>query len=100
LAEFRIRGWELVVANVSPGALERLRRIATRVTEISTGRYTVELPLSETPEQMIPAVVDSGASIISLNPLQDTLEDFFVQRVAEAGAGARAESAEGGDARR
>lgn len=100
LAEFRIRGWELVVANVSPGALERLRRIATRVTEISTGRYTVELPLSETPEQMIPAVVDSGASIISLNPLQETLEDFFVQRVAEAGAGARAESAEDGHARR
>jgi hypothetical protein len=26
---------------------------------------------------------------VSLNPLRDTLEDFFLQRVAEAGAGAR-----------
>ena len=31
-----------------------------------------------------------GIGLVSLNPLQDTLEDFFLQRVAEAGDGARA----------
>jgi ABC-2 type transport system ATP-binding protein len=100
LAEFRIRGWELVVANVSPAALERLRPLAVRITEISTGRYTLELPLSDGPERTMPAIVECGVSIISLNPLRETLEDFFVQRIAEAGAGARAEAAEGGHAGR
>src|SRR5918993_505571 len=41
LAEFRIRGWELVAMNVSALALDRLRPIATRLTEISSGRYTI-----------------------------------------------------------
>ncbi len=100
LAEFRIRGWELVVANVSPSALERLRPIATRLTEISSGRYTVELPLSETPEGLVTMLAGAGASIVSLNPLRDTLEDFFVQQIAAAGAGARAEAGEGGHAGR
>lgn len=95
LAEFRIRGWELVVANVSPAALERLRPVATRLTEISAGRYTVELPLTASPERLIPALADGGATLVSLNPLRETLEDFFVQRIAEAGAGARGETAEG-----
>ncbi|MEX1128026.1 MAG: ABC transporter ATP-binding protein [Vicinamibacterales bacterium] len=100
LAEFRIRGWELVVANLSPAALESLRPAATRVIEIGTGRYTIDLPLSETPEQVLPAIAAAGASVVSLNPLRETLEDFFIQRVAEAGAEARGEAAAGGHAGR
>ena len=98
LAEFRIRGWELILANVPPAALERLRPVATRIVEISSGRYTIELPLSEAPEQVIPAMAAAGASVVSLNPLRETLEDFFVQRIAAVGAGARAEAAGGGHA--
>ena len=100
LAEFRVRGWELVVTNVSSATLERLRPIASRLTEISTGRYTVELPLTEAPEPVVSMLAGAGASIVSLNPLRDTLEDFFVQRIAEVGAGARAGSLEGGHAGR
>src|SRR5688500_7248331 len=44
LAEFRIRGWELVVANLPAAALEPLRAAATRVIEIGPGRYTIDLP--------------------------------------------------------
>ena len=94
LGGFGIRGWELIAANVSAAALERLRPVATRLTEISPGRYAVELPLSQPPEQMIPALAGSGASIVSLNPLRETLEEFFVQRIAEAGAGARGDASE------
>jgi ABC-2 type transport system ATP-binding protein len=100
LAEFRIRGWELVVANLSAAALESLGPAATRVVEIGAGRYTIDLPLSETPEQVLPAIAAAGASVVSLNPLRETLEDFFVQRVAEAGAEARGEAAAGGHAGR
>jgi ABC-2 type transport system ATP-binding protein len=98
LAEFRIRGWELVAMNVSAPALERLRPIATRLTEISSGRYTIELPLTETPERAVTMIAAAGASIVSVNPLRDTLEDFFVQQIASVGAGARAEGSESGHA--
>jgi hypothetical protein len=36
----------------------------------------------------------AGATLISLNPMRETLEDFFMQRVAEMGKGARAPLAE------
>ena len=89
-----------MVANLSPTALESLRPAATRVIEIGNGRYTIELPLSATPEQVLPAIAAAGASVVSLNPLRETLEDFFVQRIAEAGAGARDDAAAGGHAGR
>ena len=36
----------------------------------------------------------AGAALISLNPMRDTLEDYFMKRVAEMGVGARAALAE------
>jgi len=95
LAGLTCRGWELVVANLPPAALERFGPRTARVTEIGAGRYALELPLAETPERVIPEIVSTGASVVSMNPLRDTLEDFFVQRIAEAGAGGRAETSEG-----
>ena len=100
LTEFRIRGWELVLEHVSAAALERLRPLATRVTEISSGRYTLELPLTQAPAEVVPLAAAVGASIVSLHPLRDTLEDFFMERIAAAGAGARAAEAAGGHAGR
>ena len=43
-------------------------------------------------------LIASGATLISLNPLRDTLEDYFVRRVAEVGEGARAAGKAGPDA--
>jgi ABC-2 type transport system ATP-binding protein len=94
LAEFEIRGWELVVSNMSPAAIERIRPATTSITEIGPGRYTLELPLAQAPERLIPEIAVAGASVVSLNPVRDTLEDFFMQRVAEAGRGARADTGE------
>ena len=36
---------------------------------------------------MLAELVATGAQLVSLNPVRDTLEDFFVQQVAEAGSG-------------
>src|SRR5690606_37890717 len=66
LAEFEARGWEVVVANVGPAALDRVRPMASRVTAISPGRYTLELPLSVTPERAIPDLASAGATIVSM----------------------------------
>ncbi len=94
LAEFEARGWEIVASNLAPEAVERLRPLTTRITEIAAGRYTLELPLSQAPEQIVPQIAATGASVVSLNPVRETLEDFFVRRISEAGEGARTESVE------
>ncbi|HXW04688.1 MAG TPA: ABC transporter ATP-binding protein [Vicinamibacterales bacterium] len=86
---FQVRGWELVVADLAPHVLEAVSRRARRVTPIAHGRYALELAAEEVPEEAIRNLGAAGARLVSLNPIRDTLEDFFVRRVAEADAGAR-----------
>jgi len=95
---FEIRGWELVVSEVSPEMVDRVRPAVRRVTEISPGRYTFTLPTEAPPDRLLSELIAGGAKLISLNPLHDTLEDFFLKRVAEAGEAARA-AGEGSRAR-
>ena len=89
LTEFRVRGWELVVANLPDEALERVRPATTRIVRIGAGRYSLELSPASPPDRILAELVAMGASVVSLNPLRETLEDFFVERVAGAGADAR-----------
>jgi ABC-2 type transport system ATP-binding protein len=100
LAEFDVRGWELVVANLAPHVLEQVRPSTTRIVEIGPGRYTLELSLAKPPDRILSELVASGASVVSLNPVRATLEDFFVQRVGEVGTGARAAGTGDNGARR
>jgi len=92
LVELKVRGWELAVDNLSPEVLARVRPSVRQVTEISPGRYVLELSLEQTPERLLGELLSTGATVVSLNPLRDTLEDFFMQRVAEAGPTARTPS--------
>jgi ABC-2 type transport system ATP-binding protein len=95
---FQVHGWELVIDNLQPEVLARIRRQLTRSTEISPGRYALDLPLDPSPERLLSELTATGAVLVSLNPLRDTLEDFFVRRVAEIGEGARAGRQDGADA--
>jgi ABC-2 type transport system ATP-binding protein len=92
---FEVRGWELVVSDLTPEVLARLGSVVRRATEISPGRYALELSVEQSPERILTDLTAAGAKLVSLNPLRSTLEDFFVKQVAEAGAGARASFAEG-----
>jgi ABC-2 type transport system ATP-binding protein len=87
---FEIRGWELVIADLRPDVLARITGQLQKTTEISPQRYALELPLQVAPERMLADLTATGARLVSLNPIRDTLEDFFVRRVAEVGEGARA----------
>jgi ABC-2 type transport system ATP-binding protein len=78
---FEARGWEMVVARVDDGCLARLGARVRRVIPIGEGRYTLELPLQPPPEHLLRDLTASGAELVSLNPIRETLEDFFVQRV-------------------
>jgi ABC-2 type transport system ATP-binding protein len=91
---FQVHGWELVMSNVTAEMLGRVAPALNRATEISHERYALELSLEQRPEQVLTELTAAGATLISLNPMRDTLEDFFMKRVAEMGAGARAPLAE------
>ncbi len=86
---FQVRGWELVVDSLDPHVFDRVRGVVSRATEISPGRYALDLALDQKPEQMLSDLSAAGARVVSLNPLRETLEDFFVERVAAMGDGAR-----------
>jgi ABC-2 type transport system ATP-binding protein len=96
---FQVRGWELVISGLSADVLARVTPRVRRATEISPGRYSLELPLDESADRMLAELAATGAALVSLNPIRDTLEDFFMKRVAEMGAGARAPIAEESRAR-
>jgi ABC-2 type transport system ATP-binding protein len=85
---YEVRGWELVVGNVSVSTLERFASLATRITPVSENRCTIELPNTASPAAIIPELAAVGATIVSLNPLHTTLEEIFVRKV-QAAASAR-----------
>jgi len=86
---FQIRGWELVAANVSEPLVAALTPRATRLVKLAEGRFTIELPLDVAPDRILPELSAAGASVVSLNPVRETLEDFFVQQVSASDVQAR-----------
>ena len=85
---FRTRGWELVIAGVDDGTAARIRSRGTVAVRIGEDRYAFELPLDPPPERLVAELTAAGARLISLNPLRETLEDFFVERVTAPAAAA------------
>ena len=86
LVAFEIRGWELVVAGLTAATLEYARGLGqvVRATPLGEGRYALELPLSAAPDQVLSSLTVRGARLISLNPVRETLEDYFVRQVGGA----------------
>ncbi len=87
LLAFGIKGWEVVVEGVEAEAVERLRAAAVRVTPIAERRFAMEFPATARPDLFMADIAAAGGSVVSVNPLRDTLEDFFMRQVAEHGQG-------------
>jgi ABC-2 type transport system ATP-binding protein len=96
LQHFAVLGWELVMSGVPAEALERVRARARQVQAIAGDRYVIDLPPDGKPEEMLRELIAAGATMVSLNPLRETLEDVFVRRVSEVGDGARGSERAGG----
>jgi ABC-2 type transport system ATP-binding protein len=79
---FQARGWELVMANLSDAAAAALGPRVRRTVRIGDGRYAFELPVDPAPDRLVAQLTVEGAQLISLNPIRDTLEDFFVRQVS------------------
>jgi ABC-2 type transport system ATP-binding protein len=85
LLAFSVKGWEIVVDRVGADALPRVRALHAKVTRIADARYAIELPAEARPEPILADLAADGAAIVTVNPLRDTLEDFFMRQVAEHG---------------
>jgi ABC-2 type transport system ATP-binding protein len=92
---FQARGWELVVTHLSETHLRSFEARAKSITRLGEGRYTIEIPFDPPPDRTVAELAAAGANLVSLNPIRETLEDFFVQQVA-AGPHAPAERTVGG----
>jgi ABC-2 type transport system ATP-binding protein len=98
---FHASGWEMVVAGVGDDLIASLGTHARRTVRLGDGRYMLELPLEPPPETLLGQLTAAGGHLVSLNPIRQTLEDFFVEQVTmpgvmatprgldEQGAGAR-----------
>ncbi len=86
---FELKGWELIVGGLSDEALRSLGGRARRVTPLAHGRFTFELEPAAEPERLMAELRGAGATIVSLNPVRETLEDYFVQQVNAAKPRAR-----------
>ncbi len=84
LVPFRIREWELVVANLPEPVMSTTAPRVNRMTALGGGRYQLIVPGDAAPEALIADLTAAGARAISLNPVRQTLEDFFVQTVRES----------------
>ena len=78
---FNARGWELVVAGASEPLIASVGSRARRSVRIGEGRFLLELPLDPPPEGLLGELTAGGAHLVSLNPIRETLEDFFVEQV-------------------
>lgn len=79
-----LKGWELVVANLPVETETLLAGRTRRVTRLSDGHALLELSSDVAPESLMHELARRGARTVSLNPIRETLEDYFVESVAAA----------------
>ena len=78
---FRASGWELVVAGAHEQLISTLGPRVRRHVRLGDDRYMLDLPLEPPPERLLGELTGAGAHLVSLNPIRQTLEDFFVEQV-------------------
>jgi ABC-2 type transport system ATP-binding protein len=82
----RMLGWEIVVDGLATTPeTARLGFTIQKVTKIDEQRYALEVAPHVKPEDAIAQVIGRSGRLVSVNPIRETLEDFFVRQVADAG---------------
>ena len=80
---FGVRGWELIVADIDDAIVDKYKPRISRALPIGGGRFALELPIETPPEKLLVELTADGGRLVSLNPLRETLENFFVERVEQ-----------------
>jgi ABC-2 type transport system ATP-binding protein len=84
MVDMQLRGWEVVVADLQDGAAQALRSKALRITRLGGNLHELQLPPEVSPERLIADLAPTGARLVSINPLRQSLEDVFVAHVSGA----------------
>jgi ABC-2 type transport system ATP-binding protein len=84
LVAFRLKGWELIVGGITDEVRAVLEPKVVAITPLAHGRYTIQLAPDDKPDRLMAELGARGASVESLLPLRDTLEDYFVQQIGAA----------------
>jgi ABC-2 type transport system ATP-binding protein len=88
MLEFQARGWELVMANVPGATAASLGARVRSAIRVGEDQYAFELPVDPPPDRLVAELTAGGGRLISLNPVRETLEEFFVKQVSTPEASA------------
>jgi ABC-2 type transport system ATP-binding protein len=84
MLEFTARGWDAGVDRLTPEALARLGPGVVKTERIAEGQYVIEFSADRTPQDIVATLDRLGARLLTLAPVRETLEDFFVRQVSGA----------------
>jgi hypothetical protein len=85
MVPFRVRGWDLVVGGLDAARVHEIGGPGAVTREIADGRHHVILAEAMSLDAAMAKITALGGQLVSVNPVRDTLEDFFVARVRQAG---------------
>jgi ABC-2 type transport system ATP-binding protein len=86
----RMLGWEVIVEELdAPPDVAAFGAALKKVTPIDAKRYQIELAPDVRPEQLLPRLLGARGRLVSILPVRETLEDFFVRQVNDAGNSSR-----------
>jgi ABC-2 type transport system ATP-binding protein len=86
MVAFELKGWEIVVAGISEAVQAELRTKVRGLAPLADGRYAIDLAPDVKPEPLLAELSSRGATVESMNPVRDTLEDYFLRQVKGAEA--------------
>ena len=83
---FEVRGWELVVSDLTPEALQG-RRLARPAGDGDRRQALCARDRAGAwpPDRLLADVIAAGGRLVSLTPIRETLEDLFVRQVGHTG---------------
>jgi ABC-2 type transport system ATP-binding protein len=83
MVPFQIKGWDVVMSGLSAASLQPLIDLGATVRVVSADRWHVLLPASTSPYEALARAQAAGAQLVSVNPVRDTLEDFFLAQIRQ-----------------
>jgi ABC-2 type transport system ATP-binding protein len=81
---YEVKGWEIVATGINAALEAELRTKARSLAAHADGHYAIHLAADAKPEQILAELSSRGATVESMNPIRDTLEDFFLRQVTSA----------------
>jgi ABC-2 type transport system ATP-binding protein len=84
MVAYQLKGWEIVAGGVDDAMQADLRGKVRGIAPLADGRVSIQLEADTRPELLLAELRSRGAAVESMNPVRDTLEDFFLRQVNSA----------------